>query len=151
MTGCALLYAVYDVIWGTDPLAVVSIPAWLIVIGILMIIDALALLAWSHSALRERFSTTIGTDQVTTLVQSGPYRYLRHPMYLAYIWYFLGLFCVSGSILVSALGLSIILSLVMLRLPYEEQQLMRQFPHSYARYKQQTRAFIPRIFGFRDT
>ena len=116
-----------------------------------MVLDALILLAWSHTALKERFSTTIGTDQVTNLVRSGPYHYIRHPMYLAYFWYFAGLFFVSGSILVTVLGQIIIGSLIRFRLPLEERELMKQFPLAYAHYRMQTKAFLPRVTRFRDT
>ena len=75
---------------------------------------------------------------------SGPYRFVRHPMYLA-----LMIFC-AGYVLsnVSTYTLTIWLALLLvlgIKVHYEERILRSRFPE-YLRYSQKTKRIIPFIF-----
>lgn len=65
-------------VWAELPL-----PQWLQWLGVVLGGISLPLLAWTQQALGSNFSPTLHVRQEHTLVTSGPYRYVRHPMYTA--------------------------------------------------------------------
>ncbi len=102
------------------------------------------LLIWSHISLRENFTTTIILKENHRFVKNGPYKYIRHPMYVSYIIFFIGLVLVSTNWLFGILSNSIILSLMYLRLPLEEKKLLERF-REYEKYLNEVPAFIPKF------
>jgi protein-S-isoprenylcysteine O-methyltransferase Ste14 len=82
----------------------------------------------------------------TTLVTWGPYAWLRHPMYLAFLAMLVatGLIASAGVKLVAAIALYVLGS--ELRIAAEEHELEESFPGEYARYRLRTRwRYLPGI------
>ena len=84
------------------------------------------------------------SDVVTT----GPYRYIRHPVYTANLLLMSGLFVATGSLwLVLNLAILVVYYLVTVR--REETAIRERFPE-YQDYRQRTGRFLPRtLTGFR--
>jgi protein-S-isoprenylcysteine O-methyltransferase Ste14 len=78
------------------------------------------------------------------LVQSGPYRWIRHPMYTAVMLY--GLACAWANPLASAwLALAALVAVLASKASLEERWM--QTAHAdYADYRARTRRFLPGIF-----
>ena len=78
-----------------------------------------------------------------TLIQSGPFRYSRHPTYLAHHLIFVGAWLVTG--LYSLLGVAVLDILVtqLVIIPLEERELFKRFGQDYEAYKRRT----PRVLG----
>jgi protein-S-isoprenylcysteine O-methyltransferase Ste14 len=95
---------------------------------------------WSALALGRSFSLL---PQARTLVTSGPYRFVRHPMYAGGLLIALGEVWLRFSPLVLGLNL-VFLAAQLVRLRYEEDLLARTFPE-YAAYRKRTSALIPGI------
>ena len=74
------------------------------------------------------------------LVQTGIYRFIRHPIYTGDILLILGLELALNSWLV--LGVIFLIAFVVRQTLAEEQILTRAFP-DYAAYRKQTKMFIP--------
>ena len=77
------------------------------------------------------------------LVTSGPYRYVRHPSYLAYFIMFFGLFL---------LLLSLIALVPLIAIPgyarlttHEEELLVKRFGDAYVKYHKRTGRFLPKV------
>jgi len=68
------------------------------------------------------------------LLTGGPYRFSRHPIYLAELALWFGWVLFYGNLFVLA-GFVVVMSVVTLLVPREEQALERQFGDSYRRYK----------------
>jgi protein-S-isoprenylcysteine O-methyltransferase Ste14 len=123
----------------------VSLPVWLRVPGVVLGAGAIALLFWVHQALGKNFSTSLAPRKNQTMVESGPYAWVRHPMYSAYFTLFLSVFLISSNWLAGSTGLAIILMLMTVRRIREESLLVERFGERYRRYRQAAGMFLPRL------
>jgi len=78
------------------------------------------------------------------LVTDGPYRYVRHPLYLAEAVVLLGIFLQFRSLPVALIVVAV-LGFQFLRMHYEEGVLRAAFPE-YADYARRTARLIPGIY-----
>jgi methyltransferase len=81
------------------------------------------------------------------VVDSGPYRWIRHPNYVALGMEFLGLPLIGGAYL-SALGLGLANAALLRRRIVEEDALLMAIP-AYRERMGDKPAFIPRVFSGR--
>lgn len=148
--GTVLLFAVvlYAFPWFSGfeqirSLLVARLPQVVRAAGVLLGTAGLALLVWVHRLLGPRFSTTVTVSPAAQLITTGPYGSVRHPMYVAYLLFFTGVFLVSGAWLLAGTGMAIILTLMTVRLPQEEQHLAERFGDAWAAYAETTPRFVP--------
>jgi protein-S-isoprenylcysteine O-methyltransferase Ste14 len=80
----------------------------------------------------------------TGLVSTGAFRYVRHPLYLASILFYLGL-AVSMASLFSLALLVVILIFYNYIASYEEKLLEVRLGEDYKSYKKRTGKWVPRI------
>lgn len=114
-------------------------------LGLSLSAGGLLLIGWSHVNLGVEFDTTIGASGHQRLVSSGPYRHVRHPLYVAFFLFFVGAGMVAGAWMVSAAGAALFLLLMTVRLRAEERLLLERFGEDYRRYVATTPRFIPRL------
>lgn len=79
-----------------------------------------------------------------SVVTSGAFRYVRHPLYLASILTYFGL-TVSTASLFSFVLLAVIFVFYNYLASYEEKLLDIKFGEEYRKYKKRTRKWVPRI------
>lgn len=86
---------------------------------------------------------TIAQKRHTKFIESGIYKYVRHPMYLAALIFLIA----QGILLPNRYGIaSSIISiciLVMSKIPEEEKLLIHEFGFEYIRYMKETAEIIP--------
>ncbi|RIL12128.1 isoprenylcysteine carboxylmethyltransferase family protein, partial [bacterium] len=78
-----------------------------------------------------------------TLVTTGPYRWVRHPLYSVGVLFMLGLSTLLGSWLIPVLAIPAMAGL-MLRTPAEEAGLVARFGDGYRAYMARTGRYLPR-------
>ncbi len=113
------------------------------IVGICISLDALFLIYLVHRELGRYFSSTLVLRNDHKLIKSGPYAVVRHPMYSSYLLLFLGSFLISENWCIGLLGMSIILTLMTLRIGKEEAMLLDRFGSEYEAYRNSTDMFIP--------
>ena len=124
--------------WSSAPL-----PIWLRWLGVVLGIIAGLLLTVTFRTLGKNLTDTVVTREEHVLVTSGPYRWVRHPFYVAF------LLAVTANSLVTAnwfLALTggIAFGLIVLRTRTEEKNLIERFGEEYLQYMERTGRFFPK-------
>jgi protein-S-isoprenylcysteine O-methyltransferase Ste14 len=87
----------------------------------------------------------IAAQNVSRLVDKGPFSVIRHPTYLSHVMIFLGAFLFTGSLAVGLLTILDFLIVSLVIIPLEEKELLRRFGPGYAAYMKKVPRLIPRI------
>jgi len=104
------------------------------IIGLVFFLAGSSLLLWSRLSLRRSFRLGgVKPTQSDYLTLHGPYRLMRHPMYLSAILVLIGLSLILLSLLVVIMSL-IMTWLIWKLIPEEEIQLDQAYPVAYAEY-----------------
>jgi protein-S-isoprenylcysteine O-methyltransferase Ste14 len=113
-------------------------------IGFIVCVAGLVFFVWARRSLGKNWSQTVSAKEEHELVTSGPYHYVRHPMYAG------GLFaCIGSAIVVGGpfVFLLIVLTpLFLWRVGAEDKLMEQQFPNEYPAYKKRTKALIPFVW-----
>ena len=129
--------------WSSVPL-----PTWLRWIGIGVGVAAGGLLIWSLHSLGKNLTDTVVTRREHTLVTSGPYRWVRHPLYDSVALCVLANSLVTTSWFLLLTGL-LALALIIIRTRKEEERLLARFGGGYRAYLARTGRFLPKIGPWR--
>ena len=113
--------------------------------GCLLAVAGAALVLRSRIELGPAWSFVPKADQGTGLVTSGPYRLVRHPIYLGLALLAMGEALAFGSWPALMIVLSGIVPTFAWRASAEEQLLDRTFGERYAVYRQRTKMIIPHV------
>jgi len=76
------------------------------------------------------------------LVERGPYRFVRHPIYSGMLTMFFATVLVQRH-LAGFVGLLLVFLSFWIKLGLEESLMLQQFPERYAGYQQRTKRIIP--------
>ncbi|HEY7470712.1 MAG TPA: methyltransferase [Gemmatimonadota bacterium] len=120
-------------------------PGWTAPIGFaLMPLGALLAIACVATFVVLGRGTPAPFDPPREFVGSGPYRWVRNPMYLGFFVFLVGyaLCAVSFGALLVAFGM--LAAAHLFTVLYEEPALERRFGESYREYRRTTRRWIPR-------
>ncbi|KAF1710701.1 isoprenylcysteine carboxyl methyltransferase [Pseudoxanthomonas kalamensis DSM 18571] len=116
-----------------------SILAWA---GLIVAYAGFALAIWSRAVLGRNWSAVVQLKQDHELIESGPYRRLRHPIYTGLLLGFIGTALMIDE-LRGLLAVAIVFVSFWRKLKLEERWLQELFGEHYVRYRQRTRALIP--------
>ena len=133
--------------WFDDWLCPRQIASWILLASsvYLVIHGTLTLYGTGKPHKRRADSTLLGIEKTTALVTTGPYRFIRHPMYSSLVVGVWGV--VLKQVSVIGITLAIIAGvLITLTAKAEEAENMKYFGESYRDYIKKTRMFIPYLF-----
>jgi protein-S-isoprenylcysteine O-methyltransferase Ste14 len=120
-----------------------ALPVWLRVAGGGLSIAGIGLFAWSHVALGKNWSGVVELAQDHRLVVTGPYRYVRHPMYTAFFIMGIGLFLLSANGLLGVIHLGAVAWMYHARVTDEEAMMHSHFGDAYRAYAARTGRLVP--------
>ena len=122
----------------------VALPPWLRGLGVVLGLAVLPLLHWLFRHIGRNISETVLTKERQELVVSGPYRWIRHPLYTASIVVLFALSLIAANAFMAAMVLLVAVLLPSLA-AREEQNLQDKFGERYRAYMKQTGRFLPRL------
>ena len=125
--------------------ASIALPSPLRWLGAAMGVGVVPSVYWVLKTIGSNVSETVLTKDNHQLVTSGPYRWVRHPLYVVGICLFLsiGLMAANAFILVWTGAVAVAVRVVVV--PREESALVAKFGDDYTRYRSGTGALLPRL------
>lgn len=112
------------------------------IIGSLITILGLGIMIWARTILGRNWSGSIVFKKDHELVTSGPYRFVRHPIYTGMITMLIGASIYYGFIFLFLFTILVFASLT-LKSRQEERLMIKHFGKKYINYKKKTKAIIP--------
>lgn len=143
----AMMIIVALLLLRSDTLPVLGVFLWSQTAAIQLLAEVsavlgLVILIWSRIVLGRNWSGIVVLKEDHELVTSGPYAYVRHPIYTGISLLFLGTVLLYGSV-GSVCAFLLFFYAFYSRSFLEEALMMRQFPNAYPAYKAHTKAIIP--------
>jgi len=126
--------------WATLPL-----PGWMRWTGIVMALFGFALLQWAQSTLGQSWSDTPRMMKDQTLITSGPYRMIRHPIYTAFLLILGSALFISANWLIGLAWISMTLLEIFSRIDFEERLMLEYFGDQYYEYMKKTGRLFPKL------
>jgi len=102
----------------------------------------LAFALWARLALGRNWSGVVTLKEGHELVERGPYRFVRHPIYTGILTMFSATALALGQ-LGGFAGILLIFASFWVKLCDEEKLMLQQFPERYAAYRRHAKRIIP--------
>ena len=106
--------------------------------------QAATLLIVTFRSLGTNITDTVVTRARHTLVTDGPYRWVRHPFYVAFALAMAADSLVTANWFLALTG-ALAVALIAIRTRTEEEKLIERFGDQYRHYMERTGRFIPRL------
>ena len=110
--------------------------------GVVIVAAGLLFAIWARNVLGRNWSGTVTLKQDHELIRSGPYRYVRHPIYTGLLLAFAGSAIARGEWR-GLVALAIAFVALWRKLKLEEKWMIETFGEAYLRYRAEVRALIP--------
>lgn len=111
-------------------------------LGILTVVVAVVLFVAAVRTFRNAGTPIPGNLPTTTIVRTGPYRFSRNPIYLAFSLLQLGLALGINSVALLITLLPAVALMALVVIPREERYLAARFPSEYLPYKASVRRWL---------
>jgi protein-S-isoprenylcysteine O-methyltransferase Ste14 len=137
-----------SLLWIAWPSALplpIAVPGWLSFSALVAAEAGLILLMSVHLSLGVHFSGTLHLRQDHRLVEIGPYRWIRHPMYTSFLLLLGGLAILIGDLLVGAVFAASQVWVLCVRLKDEEAMMAERFGADWERFRSRRGALLPRL------
>ena len=119
-------------------------------LGAVLCLSAAALRLVSKRALGPFFTMTVNIKEDHRLIRTGPYRFVRHPLYSGFVLFFLAWPLTQpscmGIALAELLGGIPVLVTILIRMRVEERSLAAHFTDEWSSYARQTPRLIPWVY-----
>jgi protein-S-isoprenylcysteine O-methyltransferase Ste14 len=134
-------------VWFRDPFSWHQIISWVLLLAsAFMVIAGVRLLRQMGKPDAQRDDVPmVGFEKTTTLVTTGAYRYIRHPLYSSLLFLAWGIFFKAPSWLGSLLA-AVATLFLLATARVEEAENLRYFGEEYQAYARRTKMFIPFLF-----
>jgi protein-S-isoprenylcysteine O-methyltransferase Ste14 len=111
-------------------------------LGALLVVIAMALFSYSVAKFRGAGTPVPARKPTTTIVRTGPYRFSRNPIYLAFSLFQLGIAIWIDSVWLLGTLVGAVALMHYVVIPREEQYLEREFGAQYLDYKASVRRWL---------
>ncbi len=125
--------------------ASLSLPIWLRWAGIGMAVFGFAVLQWAQNSLGKNWSDTPRMMKGQALITSGPYQFIRHPIYTAFILILGSMLFISSNWLIGLTWAGMTVLDIASRIGFEESLMVEYFGDQYREYIKKTGKLLPRL------
>jgi protein-S-isoprenylcysteine O-methyltransferase Ste14 len=126
--------------------SVATLPSSTFYLGIFLMVLGIVVRQWAIAVLGRFFSRTLAVQEQQTVVETGPYRFVRHPSYTGALIFFVG-FGLALQSWGSVLTLVPIFAICYgYRMYIEEELLVAELGEAYLSYSHSTKRLIPYVF-----
>lgn len=126
--------------WADMPL-----PNWLRWMGIAIALLGFSLLQWAQNTLGKNWSDTPRMMKEQHLVMSGPYQFVRHPIYTAFFLILGSTLLISANWLVGLAWIGMTVLEIASRIGFEEDLMIEYFGDDYREYMKKTGRLLPKM------
>lgn len=113
---------------------------------LLLMFGAIGLFDASSRAMGKNWAIVARTREDHTLVQTGPFALVRHPIYVALFLFMLAMAVAFGHTRNLLLGIPLYAFATWMRISHEERLLKTQFGAAYDDYAARVKRFVPGVF-----
>lgn len=117
------------------------------ILGVLIVLTALALHIWSRAHLQQFYAERVEIQPEHKVIDTGPYKLMRHPVITSFFGIAAGLFLLNPSLTTLAALLYTIWDFR--RAAKQEEDLLAKTLPGYMEYAQRTPRFLPRLLRSR--
>jgi protein-S-isoprenylcysteine O-methyltransferase Ste14 len=122
----------------------IGLPEWARWLGVAIGILCVLGVYWLFSSIGSGITPTSATRKQHTLVTSGPYHWVRHPLYTVGSSLFVAFGMMADNWFIAGLGILTFI-LMAIRTPKEEANLIEKFGDEYREYMKRTGRFFPKL------
>lgn len=120
---------------------------WIQAVGIITILSALALHIWSRVHLQHFYAERVEVQPGHKVIDTGPYKFMRHPVITSFFGIATGLFLVNPALTTLAALLYTLWDFT--RAAQQEEDLLTKTLPGYVDYARRTPRFLPRLWRSR--
>ena len=114
-------------------------------IGLVLTACGLGFTIWARRVLGTNWSAMPTIKKDHELIQRGPYRFVRHPIYTGLLLAVFGS-CLPQGRVGSLFVVGMVAVLLIVKLKAEEALLVREFPDAYPQYRRRVKALVPFLY-----
>jgi protein-S-isoprenylcysteine O-methyltransferase Ste14 len=112
-------------------------------VGLALIVLGIAFAVWAIATLGRHYDVELEIHSDHELVQSGPYRFVRHPLYTGLGLHFAGACLATGNLVLIAGTLLVTYPALFYRARIEERLLRERFGAAYDEYAGRVKMLVP--------
>jgi protein-S-isoprenylcysteine O-methyltransferase Ste14 len=125
--------------------AALPLPLLLRWTGVGIALLGFALLQWSQNTLGKNWSDTPRMIKEQSLITSGPYQFIRHPIYTAFLLILGSTLLISANWLIGLAWIGMTVLEVVSRIGFEENLMLEYFGEQYREYMKRTGRLLPKL------
>ena len=124
----------------------IGLPEWVRWFGVILGVLCTLGIYWLFSSIGSGITPTSATRKQHQLVTSGPYRWVRHPLYTVGSSLFIAFGMMADNWFIMFLGILAFIAMAS-RTPKEEANLIEKFGDEYREYMKHTGRYLPKLGG----
>ena len=121
----------------------IPFPIWLRIVGFVLGLISLGFWTWTQAVLGTQWSAQLQLRENHNLVTRGPYNQIRHPIYTSLFVYVTSLVLLTANIAFAVLAV-LVIAVFSIRVPKEEEMMIKVFGEEYKTYMQRTGKYFPK-------
>jgi len=122
----------------------IQLSDWMRWLGVVIALSGFGLLQWSQNTLGENWSDNPRLMNRHQMVVSGPYQWVRHPIYSSFLLILGSTFFISANWFIGGTWIMMMALDINSRIDIEEQLMITRYGDQYLEYRARTGRLVPR-------